>query len=70
VAGRKIDPAVLPCPQLHIVSTSDRIVPWATSIRTGERIELAQGHVGMVVGGGARDALWQPLERWLSRPST
>jgi polyhydroxyalkanoate synthase len=61
------DPAALPCPVLDIVSTSDRIVPAASSSGAGERLELAQGHVGMVVGGRAREALWEPLADWLSR---
>ena len=67
VGGRSIDPANLPCPLLNIVSTSDRIVPIATAIVSGERLELGQGHVGMVVGGGATEALWEPLAAWLSR---
>jgi polyhydroxyalkanoate synthase len=67
VGGRSIDPAALPCPLLNIVSTSDRIVPHSTSTRAGERIELGQGHVGMVVGGRAPELLWEPLEHWLSR---
>jgi polyhydroxyalkanoate synthase len=61
------DPAALPCPVLEIVSTSDRIVPAATAARAGERIETARGHVGMVVGGSAREVLWEPLAEWLSR---
>jgi polyhydroxyalkanoate synthase len=61
------DPAGLPCPFLDIVSTSDRIVPAASASGAGERLELAQGHVGMVVGGRAREALWEPLAAWLSR---
>jgi polyhydroxyalkanoate synthase len=61
------DPAALPCPVLDIVSTSDRIVPAASATGAGERLELAQGHVGMVVGGRAREALWEPLADWLSR---
>jgi polyhydroxyalkanoate synthase len=61
------DPAALPCPLLNIVSTSDRIVPAATAPDAGERIELAQGHVGMVVGSRARQVLWEPLAAWLSR---
>ncbi len=67
VAGRTIDPGALPCPLLNIVSTTDRIVPEASAIPSGERIELALGHVGMVVGGRAGEALWEPLELWLSR---
>ena len=67
VAGREVDPAALACPSLHIVSTTDRIVPAATAIRTGERLDLASGHVGMVIGGRARDQLWRPFSDWLSR---
>ncbi|HEX8481716.1 MAG TPA: alpha/beta hydrolase [Allosphingosinicella sp.] len=64
---RPADPGALPCPFLDIVSTSDRIVPAASATGAGERLELAQGHVGMVVGGRARAALWEPLAAWLSR---
>lgn len=55
-----------PCPRLHIVSRTDRIVPAATAPRCGEHIELDLGHVGMVIGSRAREALWKPLDRWLS----
>ncbi|HEX8572220.1 MAG TPA: alpha/beta hydrolase [Allosphingosinicella sp.] len=64
---RLADPSALPCPVLDIVSTTDRIVPAASAAGAGERVELAQGHVGMVVGGRAREALWEPLAAWLSR---
>jgi len=67
VGGEIIDPASLSIPLLNIVSTTDRIVPCATAPRAGERLELAQGHVGMVVGSKAEAALWQPLAAWLSR---
>jgi polyhydroxyalkanoate synthase len=66
-AWRPADPGALPCPLLDIVSTSDRIVPAASATGAGERLELAQGHVGMVVGGRAKEALWEPLAAWLSR---
>jgi polyhydroxyalkanoate synthase len=68
VGGIRIDPAGLPCPALHILSSTDRIVPAASAPPGGERIELALGHVGMVVGSRAREALWEPLDRWLSKP--
>jgi polyhydroxyalkanoate synthase len=61
------DPDRLSCPILEIVSTVDRIVPAASAAGAGERIELALGHVGMVVGSRGRTALWEPLEAWLSR---
>jgi polyhydroxyalkanoate synthase len=63
------DPRGLSCPVLEIVSTTDRIVPAATAAGAGERIETARGHVGMVVGGSARDVLWAPLAEWLCRQS-
>jgi len=60
------DPRALPCPGLEIVSTTDRIVPAATAAGAGARIETARGHVGMVVGGSAREVLWGPLAGWLA----
>jgi polyhydroxyalkanoate synthase subunit PhaC len=68
VGGRRIDPAALDCPVLDIVSTTDRIVPAASSVGTGRRLTLAQGHVGMMVGGRARSGLWEPLAEWLKAP--
>ena len=67
VGGADIRPDRLELPILNIVSTSDRIVPAATAPRCGERLELALGHVGMVVGSRAKEALWEPLHAWLSR---
>lgn len=67
VGGAPVDPSALDSPILNIVSTTDRIVPAASAIRVGERIDLALGHVGMVVGGRAKASLWEPLEAWLSR---
>jgi polyhydroxyalkanoate synthase len=67
VAGATIDPASLEIPMLNIVSTTDRIVPAATALRAGERLDLHLGHVGMVVGSRAGEKLWAPLARWLSR---
>lgn len=67
VGGRVIDPAALAVPLLTIASTTDRIVPHASAPRAGERIDLALGHVGMVVGRRAPEALWAPLAAWLSR---
>ncbi|WP_240699817.1 alpha/beta fold hydrolase [Sphingomonas naasensis] len=65
VAGRAVDPAALDLPALSFVSTTDRIVPAASAARIGDVRELAMGHVGMIVGGRARAALWQPLADWL-----
>lgn len=67
VGGKLVDPAALACPLLDIVSTSDRIVPAASASGAGQRLDLAAGHVGMVIGGRAEAQLWQPLAAWLSR---
>jgi polyhydroxyalkanoate synthase len=67
IAGEIAAPDSLAIPQLHIASTTDRIVPAATAARSGERLALALGHVGMVVGRNAPHMLWEPLEGWLSR---
>lgn len=67
VGGTAVDPAALGVPLLDIVSTVDRIVPAATAHGAGRRIELGLGHVGMIVGSAAREALWRPLEDWLSQ---
>lgn len=66
VGGSTVDLAAIPCAQFHITSTTDRIVPHATALTSGERLDLAQGHVGMIVGSRARTSLWEPLESWLS----
>jgi len=67
VAGMRIDPAAIAAPMLTIVSAGDRIVPQASAPRVGERIEVAQGHVGMVVGSRGKAVLWAPLAAWLDR---
>lgn len=69
VGGELIDPGALPCPVLNVTSATDRIVPAASAAPAGERIELASGHVGMVVGSRAEAELWKPLAAWLSRAS-
>jgi polyhydroxyalkanoate synthase len=67
VSGRAIDPAALHIPTFEITSTSDRIVPAPTTPGLGARLDLALGHVGMIVGSRARDAVWRPLAAWLSQ---
>ncbi|WP_416464185.1 alpha/beta hydrolase [Sphingomonas sp. VDB2] len=65
IDARTVDPTALDCPTLSIVSTSDRIVPAAAGPRLREERSLSLGHVGMVVGGRARETLWEPLSHWL-----
>jgi polyhydroxyalkanoate synthase subunit PhaC len=66
IEDQPVDPQALAAPALSFVSTTDRIVPAASTARLGEVRELAMGHVGMIVGGRARAALWQPLADWLT----
>lgn len=66
VGGAVADPARLECPAIEFVSLTDRIVPAATAADLPDRHDLGAGHVGMIVGRGARAQLWQPLADWLS----
>ncbi len=67
IGDTRVDPEALACPTLAIASTNDAIVPAATTPPLAERIDLALGHVGMMIGGRAQDMLWKPLGEWLSR---
>lgn len=67
ILGTRVDPAALACPTLAIASTSDRIVPAAAAPPARERINLALGHVGMMIGSRAEGTLWRGLSDWLSR---
>ncbi|TPG56133.1 alpha/beta fold hydrolase [Sphingomonas glacialis] len=66
IAGTTIDPAALRCPTVDFVSLNDRIVPAATAANLPDRHDLGAGHVGMIVGRGARSQLWEPLAGWLN----
>jgi polyhydroxyalkanoate synthase len=55
-------------PLLDVVAMADRIVPAAAAFSDpGDacRLEIMGGHVGMVVGGRAKERLWEPLTAWL-----
>ena len=56
-------------PILDVVAAHDRIVPAAAAITAvpapATRLEIASGHVGMVVGRDAPRCLWAPLTGWL-----
>ncbi|WCT72133.1 alpha/beta fold hydrolase [Sphingomonas naphthae] len=67
VAGAPVKLADIDCPVLNILSTTDRIVPATSAAPIGERLVLGLGHVGMIVGGRGRRALWEPLAEWLAR---
>ncbi len=67
VGGVPLRPESLACPLFDAGASADRIVPPAARIRRPgvERITVAAGHVGMVVGTHARAQLWEPLSNWL-----
>lgn len=71
--GETVDPARLACPALVALPTRDRIVPPASAsalasrLRSVTTVEPRAGHIGMMVGGRARVALWEPLGDWLRR---
>jgi polyhydroxyalkanoate synthase len=66
VGGKPVSPDRLACPAIEFVSRHDRIVPAATAADLPDRHDLGAGHVGMIVGRGARAQLWEPLAHWLS----
>ncbi|WNO53363.1 alpha/beta fold hydrolase [Stakelama saccharophila] len=65
LGGRPVLPGLIGAPMVEFVSTTDRIVPAASAIGLPDQRRTAAGHVGMVVGGRAREALWQPLADWI-----
>jgi polyhydroxyalkanoate synthase len=71
VAGRAVRPGDVTCPTLVVVPGQDRIVPPAqaravmTQLPKAELVQLAAGHIGMMVGGKAEEKLYRPLSDWL-----
>jgi polyhydroxyalkanoate synthase len=62
VGGKKVSD-VLSVPALHLTADHDLIAPAATA-PAGERVGIASGHVGMIVGS-ARSRLHEPLRNFL-----
>ena len=73
VAGRTVMPGELRIESLAVIPARDRIVPPESAAALAEALpvchtlSLAAGHIGMMVGGRARTALWQPVAEWLHR---
>lgn len=65
VDGLAITPRTVLGPVMEFASANDAIVPLACSPDLPGRQVLASGHVGMVVGSGARKLLWPMLKRWI-----
>lgn len=68
VMGTPVRPEDILCPIADFGATRDRIVPPAARLRLPgiDRFDAEGGHVGMVVGSGARQSLWEPLSNWLA----
>jgi len=72
VGGQVIDPARVACPSFAAIPANDRIVPPGSARALSDRLQDATvispkaGHIGMVVGGRARQSLWEPLGQWLT----
>lgn len=71
IAGQVVDPTTIRTPTLVLVPGRDRIVPPASArVLTRlipDAVELSPplGHIGMVVGSGARREVWRPLADWI-----
>jgi polyhydroxyalkanoate synthase subunit PhaC len=72
IAGEAVAPARLAMPAFLAIPSRDRIVPPASARALAPALpqalvhDAAAGHIGMVAGQGAEQALWQPLRRWLA----
>jgi polyhydroxyalkanoate synthase len=71
IAGATVEPAQIHLPTLVVVPDQDRIVAPASAAALAAALpnvtplRPAAGHIGMVVGGGAEQALYRPLAKWL-----
>ncbi|WOE74011.1 alpha/beta fold hydrolase [Alterisphingorhabdus coralli] len=65
IDGTQISPDAVQAPALELVSASDQITPMATSAGFANRHVYAGGHVGMVVGGSAKQRSWKDISEWL-----
>ena len=72
VDGAPILPESVARPALVIASRKDRIappegvLPLAERIPDANRMVIDAGHVGMMAGSRAREAMWEPLAAWLA----
>lgn len=72
VAGHNVAPAAYPHPVFCAIPARDRLVPpdsarpLAAAFGDATVVEPAAGHIGMVAGTNAREALWQPFANWLN----
>ena len=70
IAGRVVDPARVSLPALALIPEGDRIVPPASALALANALPNRQierpplGHIGMVVGGQAKEKVWEVLRNW------
>lgn len=76
IAGEVVRPEAVTLRSLVVVPEQDRIVPPESAAALGRALPDVTvlrpplGHIGMVVGGRARVALWEPLAQWLAAGQT
>lgn len=78
MGGRRVDLADVTAALLVVTAARDHLVPTAMStplldLASSEdttHLDLQAGHVGLLAGSGARDALWPQLTEWLTERSS
>ena len=72
VAGKAVRPEMLDLPALALMPENDRIVPHESAAALADAlpgcvsVTVPAGHIGMVVGAGMKDAVWQVLRDWIA----
>jgi polyhydroxyalkanoate synthase subunit PhaC len=73
LAGLPVDPGRFQKPAMVVVPARDKLVPPVSALALAQRlpqVEVLQpdlGHIGLVIGSKAPEAVWTPLGDWLRR---
>src|SRR5579872_2911922 len=76
IAGEATLPQRIRIPSLVVIPDQDRIVPpksaeaLAVALPEARRVNPPLGHIGMIVGARAAEAVWQPLIEWFKGSQT
>lgn len=71
IAGLSVDPCRFTKPALIVVPAKDKLVPPVSALALAERLSRAEvlqpelGHIGLIVGSKAPEAVWRPVREWL-----
>ena len=71
IAGLPVDPGRFTKPALVVVPAKDKLVPPVSALALAERLPRAEvlqpdlGHIGLLVGSKAPEAVWRPVREWL-----